>query len=161
VAVAPLLGEVVEAAAARTAAGIQLVLASGLPDLRGDRMLLREALLNIVSNAGEASDAVVVTARTISAGAAPVVKIDVADSGDGIPRADLARVFAPGFTTKESGSGIGLAIAERVVAAHHGRIALDSEVGRGTRVTVLLPSDLGGFAGLGAFSYDRGEGGVT
>ena len=55
----------------------------------------------------------------------------------------------PGYTTKETGSGVGLTIAERVVTAHHGRIQIDSEEGRGTVVIVVLPSDLGGFPGLG------------
>jgi signal transduction histidine kinase len=72
----------------------------------------------------------------------------VADSGPGIPRSELGRIFVPGYTTKDTGSGVGLAIAERVVAAHHGRILVDSEEGKGTTVTVILPTDLGGFATL-------------
>jgi signal transduction histidine kinase len=151
--VAPLVNEVVEAAAARTGAAIHKTVPPGLPDLRGDRMMLREALLNIVSNAAEAAAGrVEVTVRQVAAGGVSVIEIDVADDGPGIPRGDLARVFAPGFTTKESGSGVGLAIAERVVSAHHGRIELDSDPERGTRVTVALPGDLGGFAGLAAFA---------
>src|SRR5690606_34268361 len=133
---------------------------SGMPDLRGDRVLLREALLNIISNAAEASEAtggrVDVSAR--ATGATPTIEIEIADTGPGIPRADLGRVFAPGFTTKESGSGIGLAIAERVVSAHHGRIRVDSEPGQGTRVIVVLPCDLGGFATLARFARSGGEG---
>ena len=54
----------------------------------------------------------------------------------------------PGFTTKETGSGVGLAIAERVVAAHHGRITVDSEEGRGTTITITLPTDKSGLASL-------------
>ena len=73
----------------------------------------------------------------------------MSDSGPGIPPADLPRLFSPGFTTKKSGSGIGLAVAERAVEAHHGRILIDSEVGRGTRVVVFLPTDLAAFAPLG------------
>jgi two-component system NtrC family sensor kinase len=60
----------------------------------------------------------------------------------------MARIFAPGFTTKIRGSGVGLAVTNRVVAAHHGRILVDSEVERGTTITVVLPSDLGGFSSL-------------
>ncbi len=73
--------------------------------------------------------------------AAPIVEIVVADSGPGIPRAHLGRLFVPGFTTKETGSGVGLAIAERAVSAHHGRITVDSEEGRGTTITITLPTD--------------------
>lgn len=158
---ATLLAEVVDAAAAKTAVPIALAASSGMPDLRGDRVLLREALLNIISNAAEASEStggrVDVRARMAAFGAAPTIEIEIADTGPGIPLADLGRVFAPGFTTKESGSGIGLAIAERVVSAHYGRIRLDSEPGQGTRVIVALPCDLGGFANLAAFVRTGGE----
>lgn len=167
---AALVTEVVEAARAKTQVPIDINIAGALPDLRGDRTLLREALLNIVSNAAEAcaddsqpgdtdsasarepgQDRVQVNARTVSRGNTPLIEIEVVDTGSGIPRADLSRVFAPGFTTKETGSGVGLAIAERVVTAHHGRILIDSEEGRGTTVTVVLPTDLGGFTMLAAF----------
>jgi signal transduction histidine kinase len=158
---ATLLAEVVAAAAAKTSVPIALAASSGMPDLRGDRVLLREALLNIISNAAEASEStggrVDVRARMAAFGAAPTIEIEIADTGPGIPLADLGRVFAPGFTTKESGSGIGLAIAERVVSAHYGRIRLDSEPGQGTRVIVALPCDLGGFANLAAFVRTGGE----
>ncbi|HUH03265.1 MAG TPA: ATP-binding protein [Kofleriaceae bacterium] len=153
--VAPLLDEVTRAARDRTSAIVNVSVDDGLPDLRGDRMLLLEALLNVVSNAAEACAAgggeVSVAARAVRASGASVVEIEVEDTGPGIARADLARIFTPGFTTKESGSGVGLVIAERVVAAHHGRILVDSEEGRGTRVSVMLPSDLGGFGGLASF----------
>lgn len=158
---ATLLAEVVDAAAAKTAVPIALTAPSGMPDLRGDRVLLREALLNIISNAAEASEStggrVDVRARMAASGATPTIEIEIADTGPGIPLADLGRVFAPGFTTKESGSGIGLAIAERVVSAHYGRIRVDSEPGQGTRVIVALPCDLGGFANLAAFVRAGGE----
>ena len=88
---------------------------------------------------------------------APAVEIAILDRGGGIDRADIARIFAPGFTTKPHGSGIGLAVAQRVVAAHHGRILVDSEVDRGTAVTVVLPSDLGGFSALALSEGSRAE----
>jgi signal transduction histidine kinase len=158
---APLLHEVVVAAQARTQQiSIALETQAGLPDVRGDRMLLREALLNIVSNAAEAcahagGGEVSVRARAVaSAGTAPIVEIVVADSGPGIPREHLSRIFVPGFTTKETGSGVGLAIAERAVSAHHGRITLESpgEGGRGTTITVTLPTDKSGLQSLPLWS---------
>ncbi len=156
VALAPLLHEVVVAAQARMqAVPIALETAAGLPDLRGDRMLLREALLNIVSNAAEACSGtggnVAVRARAIvvpGGSGAPLLEIVVADTGPGIPRSHLGRLFVPGFTTKETGSGVGLAIAERVVSAHHGRITVDSEEGRGTTITLTLPTDQAQLAAL-------------
>jgi signal transduction histidine kinase len=152
----PLLNEVVIAAQARTQhVPIALETAAGLPDVRGDRMLLREALLNVVSNAAEACAAepgeVHVRVRAIVApggSTAPLVEMVISDTGPGIPRAHLGRLFVPGFTTKETGSGVGLAIAERVVAAHHGRITVDSEEGRGTTITITLPTDKTGLSQL-------------
>ena len=153
---APLLHEIVVAAQARTQQiPIALETQAGLPDVRGDRMLLREALLNIVSNAAEACGGagrgeVSVRVRAIPApsGASPLVEVVVADSGPGIPRSHLGRMFVPGFTTKETGSGVGLAIAERAVSAHHGRITVESEEGQGTTITVTLPTDKSGLQSL-------------
>jgi signal transduction histidine kinase len=67
------------------------------------------------------------------------VALAVSDTGPGIPRERLARVFEPFYSGKPNGSGLGLTIAERIVAAHGGRIEIDSEPGRGTRVTLLFP----------------------
>ena len=61
----------------------------------------------------------------------------------------------PGFTTKETGSGVGLAIAERVVSAHHGRITVDSEEGRGTTITMTLPTDQAQLAALPVWQERR------
>jgi signal transduction histidine kinase len=157
VAMSALLHEVVVAAQARTQhVPIALEQTAALPDVRGDRMLLREALLNVVSNAaeacaqqGQARGDVRVRVRALAspaASAAPLVEIVIADTGPGIAHAHLGRLFVPGFTTKETGSGVGLAIAERVVAAHHGRITVDSEEGRGTTITITLPTDHHGLA---------------
>jgi signal transduction histidine kinase len=151
-----LLHEIVIAAQARTQqVPIVLEHTAMLPDVRGDRMLLREALLNVVSNAAEACAAasgdVAIKVRSIAgpaASASPIVEIVVADTGPGIPRTHLGRLFVPGFTTKETGSGVGLAIAERVISAHHGRITVDSEEGRGTTITITLPTDKAGLAVL-------------
>jgi signal transduction histidine kinase len=160
----PVVLEVVAAAQARTQqVPITIEQAAGLPDVRGDRMLLREALLNIVSNAAEACAAsaagtgeVFVRLRALAAsggGAAPIVEIEIADSGPGIARAHLGRLFVPGFTTKETGSGVGLAIAERVITAHHGRISVDSSEGQGTTVTITLPTDVSVLSALGGIAF--------
>jgi signal transduction histidine kinase len=136
---------------------ITLELHGSMPEVRGDRMLLREALLNVVSNAAEAcaqagvTGEVTVRARAIASPgstAAPIVEVVVADTGPGIPRAHLGRLFVPGFTTKETGSGVGLAIAERAISAHHGRITVESEEGHGTTITITLPTDKHGLAVL-------------
>jgi signal transduction histidine kinase len=67
------------------------------------------------------------------------VALSVTDTGTGIAAENLPHVFEPFYTGKPNGSGLGLTIAERIVGAHGGRIEIDSEVGRGTRVTLLFP----------------------
>ena len=67
------------------------------------------------------------------------VALSVTDTGTGIAKENLPHVFEPFYTGKPNGSGLGLTIAERIVGAHGGRIEIDSEVGRGTRVTLLFP----------------------
>jgi signal transduction histidine kinase len=67
------------------------------------------------------------------------VALAISDTGPGIPRERLEQLFQPFNSGKPRGSGLGLTIAERIVAAHGGRIEIDSELGRGTRVTLLFP----------------------
>jgi len=68
-----------------------------------------------------------------------MAKIVVSDSGEGIDAKDLNRVFEPFFTTKTYGTGLGLATVYRIVEAHGGNIRVDSENGKGTVFTVMLP----------------------
>ena len=70
------------------------------------------------------------------------VALAISDTGPGIPRERLSHVFEPFYSGKPNGSGLGLTIAERIVAAHGGRIEIDSESGRGTRVTLLFPLEV-------------------
>lgn len=67
------------------------------------------------------------------------IALAVSDTGPGIPRERLAHVFEPFYSGKPNGSGLGLTIAERIVAAHGGRIEIDTAPGGGTRVTLLFP----------------------
>ena len=70
------------------------------------------------------------------------IALMVADTGSGIAAADLERVFDPFFTTKDDGTGLGLAICRQIVSQHGGTIRVESEVGKGTRVMVLLPLEV-------------------
>jgi two-component system sensor histidine kinase HydH len=67
------------------------------------------------------------------------IRISIVDTGAGIRKEDLSRVFDPYFTTKPAGTGLGLPIVEKIVEAHGGKILLASEPGEGTTATVILP----------------------
>jgi signal transduction histidine kinase len=124
------------------------------PVLRADRVKLVDALTNVVLNALEAAGEATLRMSlpgAEGAGAAPAarVRIEVIDHGPGIPEAIRRKIFTPGFTTKEKGSGFGLTIAARVVHLHQGKIAVESPAspdGRGTRVVIDLPTDLAAVA---------------
>ena len=70
------------------------------------------------------------------------VEILFIDSGLGIPESILPKIFTPLVTTKAKGMGMSLAICKRIVEAHNGRIVVDSEVGKGTTFTIILPKNL-------------------
>jgi signal transduction histidine kinase len=67
------------------------------------------------------------------------VKIEVIDQGNGMDEMVLSRAIDPFFTTRPSGTGLGLPIVHRIVAAHGGKLQMDSELHRGTTVRLLLP----------------------
>jgi signal transduction histidine kinase len=67
------------------------------------------------------------------------VQIAVSDTGKGIPADSQEKIFAPFFTTKEKGTGLGLAFVREIVADHGGTLDVDSAVGRGTTFTITLP----------------------
>jgi signal transduction histidine kinase len=104
----------------------------------GDPSLLRQALSNLISNAEQAMPGggrLTLLARRAADG----VELSVADEGVGIPEDIQQRIFDLYFTTKEDGSGIGLAVVQQVVLLHAGQIRLRSAPGEGTEITLCLP----------------------
>lgn len=103
---------------------------------------LGQVLLNLLLNALEATPeggTLTVSVETdLQAGR---VRIKVQDTGKGIPQEHLPLIFDPYFTTKGSGTGLGLAIVHKIVESHGGEVRVESEEGKGTTVTVLLPLD--------------------
>jgi signal transduction histidine kinase len=67
------------------------------------------------------------------------VEVTISDSGSGIPSDQMGKIFNYYYTTKEKGVGLGLPIAHRIIEAHDGQLKVESQVGVGTKVTVLLP----------------------
>jgi two-component system sensor histidine kinase HydH len=102
---------------------------------------INQVLLNLYLNAVEAMDQGGKLSVSLSGEEGPArVKIVVSDTGSGINKEDLEHVFDPYFTTKQTGTGLGLAIVHKIIEAHGGEVRVDSDVGRGTTVTLLLPT---------------------
>ena len=114
-------------------------LAPNLPRVRVDPDQMRQVAINLILNAGAAME----SGGTITVGTAVnetgFVDIAVRDEGAGIAPENLEKIFEPFFTTKARGTGLGLAITKRIVEQHLGRIMVESEIGKGTAVTVRLP----------------------
>ncbi|HZS39269.1 MAG TPA: ATP-binding protein [Polyangia bacterium] len=112
-----------------------------LPPVAADEHQLRQALLNLMRNAAEAMPSggrLTVAARALINDRA--VELRIADTGQGIAREHLAKIFDPFFSTKDGGTGLGLALTQQIVVEHGGSIAVESEPGRGTAFTVRLPA---------------------
>ena len=101
---------------------------------------LNQVFLNLLVNASQAMEGEgSITIRTSADD--DTVRLQFADTGRGIPEENLSRVFDPGFTTKGVGvgTGLGLSICYQIIHDHRGDISIESEVGKGTTVTVTLP----------------------
>jgi PAS domain S-box-containing protein len=142
----------------------------------GDRELLSQVWLNLLFNALQAikpeAGKIVVSARPSPPGGAACVldngswpagvEIRISDTGHGIEPALLERIFNPFFTTRSKGTGLGLAIVHKIVEMHQGSLDVDSEPGRGTTFTIVLPARSGFFSDSSnkeETSYGRRHGG--
>ncbi|WP_437940542.1 hybrid sensor histidine kinase/response regulator [Sorangium sp. So ce341] len=130
-------------AALLAGATVRIELAPGLPRVQGDGIQLQQVLLNLLVNALDAvsrrppeARLVVVRARAADGGG---VELSVADSGEGVPPADLERIFEPFFTSKVQGLGVGLAISRSIVEAHGGRLWAECGPGQGATFRCTLP----------------------
>jgi len=127
---------------------VRLDLAEEMPEVVGDVDQLQQVLLNLTVNAVQAvgdGGQVVLRTRFVREGndvPDGAVEITVADNGPGIPPEQAPLIFDPFFTTKDAvgGTGLGLAISREIVLSHHGDIRVESEVGKGSRFIVVLPS---------------------
>jgi len=120
--------------------GVRLVrvLGDGLPEVLADPELLQQAFLNLLGNALQAMpEGGDLTVRTWFRG--DRVRIDVRDTGVGIPNDVLPRIWQVYYSTKNTGSGLGLPTVRRIIAEHGGDISVESLPRRGTTFTVLLP----------------------
>ena len=117
---------------------VEYQLDPALPSVQSDRGLISEALSNLITNAEQAMvDGGSLTLSSSLQGSS--VEVTVADSGPGIAREQLDRIFDLYYTTKAGGSGLGLPFAMRAIELNGGKIAIDSELGQGTVCKVTIP----------------------
>jgi signal transduction histidine kinase len=105
----------------------------------GDREKLKQVVINLVVNALEAMKGGGTLAAKVACDTGRVV-LTIEDNGVGIEPALLSEVFEPFFTTKEGGTGLGLSIVRKIVDQHGGHVRIESQRGKGTRVTVAIPA---------------------
>jgi len=106
--------------------------------ISADEGLLRQALCNLIQNAVDAMpDGGRLVIKAVPQGREAVVT--VSDTGTGIPRDCIKKIFLPFYTTRDAGVGMGLALVHKIVTSHGGRIEAESEEGKGTTFVVTLP----------------------
>lgn len=109
-----------------------------LPSVRLDKNQMKQAFFNVIKNALQAmpnGGSLDIEAEATDG----TVSIYFRDTGEGIPSGDLGRIFEPYKTTRESGSGLGLMVVQRIVQDHGGRIEIESKPGKGTSFGIILP----------------------
>jgi signal transduction histidine kinase len=113
-------------------------LAKNTPLISVDVEKVKRAFVNVIKNALDAmpkGGTLTIRSRRSDGN----LEISFADTGMGMPRETLQRIFTPLFTSKAKGMGFGLAISKRVVEAHGGRITVESTVGEGSTFTLIIP----------------------
>jgi signal transduction histidine kinase len=112
-----------------------------LPEIECSPSQINQVFLNIITNAAQAIDKQGTITITTQLYGDDNVAIRIEDTGCGIPEENLSKIRDPFFTTKEvgTGTGLGLSIVDEIIRSHHGQLLVESEVGRGSVFTVVLP----------------------
>ncbi|MHB8830354.1 MAG: sensor histidine kinase [Syntrophales bacterium] len=120
---------------------IQMELHPHLPLVPMDNAQIHQVIMNIALNAIESmpeGGTLTVKTMRISGGAGDAVGVSIRDTGQGMPRDVIRQIFTPFFTTKERGTGLGLAVCRRIILNHGGKIRVKSIVGKGTIFYIRL-----------------------
>lgn len=130
--------DVIDRAVSRANVSVVRNYVDSLPPLSIDPQLMEQVFLNLVTNAAQASEPgapVTIRTREVDGQA----EVSVIDQGCGIPPEKMETIFNPFVTTKHNGVGLGLAIVAKIVDGHGGKMAVESEPGKGSTFRVLLP----------------------
>jgi len=137
---------VVKPMANKQECSINVIAKDEITKVRGDKKLLEELCINLIINSLEAMDAggrleirISADRRLLGDDETPCVRLDFEDTGQGIALENIANVFDPFYTTKTSGTGLGLSLVHSAVQRHGGTVAISSAIGMGTVVSVYLP----------------------
>ncbi|GAB4422041.1 MAG: hypothetical protein OHK0032_17650 [Thermodesulfovibrionales bacterium] len=112
---------------------------SNIIPVEADQLQLKQVFLNIILNAVQAmpeGGELKITTKNVNKG----VEVAISDTGIGIPEEERQKIFQPFYTTKKDGTGLGLSISYGIIKEHGGEIFVESEIGRGTRFKVFLPT---------------------
>jgi two-component system sensor histidine kinase VicK len=136
---------------------MSLKISDDMPEIYGDKSRIEQVIMNVISNSIKYTPeggSIAVTGECKDG----EVYIGVRDNGVGIPEADIPRIFDRFYRVDKArsretgGTGLGLSIAQEIVARHNGRIDVQSQVGEGTAVTIILPVN-----GAGERKLDDGK----
>jgi signal transduction histidine kinase len=117
---------------------VELEVGDEVPVIAGDMNQMKQVFFNIIKNAREAmKEGGTLHIQTRSDD--DYFYVLIADTGEGIDKEDLAKVFQPYYSTKSSGSGLGLMIVNRILRDHGGQVGIDSKAGFGTVITLKFP----------------------
>ena len=140
------IARILESQAKEKGIAIERQFGENLPKAWIDREQMKQVFMNLILNAIQAmkgTGKVTLVSRAVTKNgtqpAAEFVQIEVKDNGVGIPEANLQHIFDPFFTSKDEGSGLGLAVSYQIVQEHGGFVTVESKVGRGTSFFVHVP----------------------
>jgi signal transduction histidine kinase len=137
--------EHIVAEVADTVPGVPITCEGDFGNVSGDDALLRQAFLNLTRNAAEAAaeghggGRVIIRGEIDQTGLTQGQRISIADSGPGIPQESLTKIFMPFYTTKANGTGLGLAVVQKIVVQHGGTIEARNQMQGGAEFIVWLP----------------------
>ena len=144
VSIAPMIERIV-AELGEVVPGVPFLIMGEFGEVSGDDALLRQAILNLARNAAEsagdnpAGGRVIIRGEVDKSGPLPGLRIYVTDNGSGIPPEALSKIFMPFFTTKANGTGLGLAVVQKIVVQHGGSIEARNQGQGGAEFIVWLP----------------------